>query len=392
MDKLRINAISADRQRLDQLMQALQAAGEMSITEGSLDQIGKFADQMPPDVLILDSACDGRRDLETLDRLGHLYPSMSFIVLCERQSPDFLIQAMRIGVREVLPSPADADGLKAALSRIRYKMGFAKARKGKILAFISCKGGSGATLLAANLAYALSARDNKVALFDLNLQFGDALLFLSDQKPPSTLSDVARDIKRLDPAFLTSSMVSIGKNLSVLAAPEDPAHGMEVKPEHIDALLTLARNQYDFIVLDVGRTLDAHAIKALDHADMIFPVLQTTMPYVRDGKRLLDVFRSLDYPQTKVQLVVNRYQKGGDIALSDLEHSLGNKVMRIIPNHYEATAASVNQGMPIARLARNSPVSKALQEWSEALSRKPEQDGASWIARMLKRMQKTDSV
>ncbi len=139
-----------------------------------------------------------------------------------------------------------------------------------------------------------------MALFDFNLQFGDALLFLSDQKPAATLSDVARGIHRLDAAFLASSMVSVGPNLSVLAAPEDPAHGMEVKPEHIDTLLKLARNQYDFIVLDVGRNLDAQTIKALDHADMIFPVLQITLPFIRDGKRLLDVFRTLDYPKEKI--------------------------------------------------------------------------------------------
>jgi pilus assembly protein CpaE len=285
----------------------------------------------------------------------------------------------------VLPSPPDAQALRAAVDRIRSKRSAATARKGKVLAFVSCKGGSGATLLAANLSYALSAQGNKVALFDLNLQFGDALLFLSDQEPPATLADVARDINRLDPALLASSMVPVGKSLGVLAAPEDPAHGMEVKPEHVDTLLKLARNQYDFVVIDAGRTLDAHTIKALDEADTIFAVLQTTMPFVRDGKRLLDVFRSLGYPEDKVQLVVNRHQKGGEIGLADLERALGSKVSRVVPNHYEATAASVNQGIPIAKLARSSPVTKALQEWSESLSRKPEAEGSGWMARLFRR-------
>jgi pilus assembly protein CpaE len=160
---------------------------------------------------------------------------------------------------------------------------------------------------------------------------------------------------------------------------------MEVKPEHIDTLLKLARNQYDFIVVDVGRNLDAQTIKALDNADMIFPVLQITLPFIRDGKRLLEVFRTLDYPKDKVHLVVNRFQKGGDIGLGDLEQSLGAKVLRTIPNHFEAAAASVNQGVPIARLARNSPITKALNEWSEQLAREPDRDGGNWISRVFKR-------
>lgn len=389
MNDFHITVISSNTRHLDDIVSTLQGmllAADIDTIEGPLQQLASRVSQVVPDVLIVDSACDGRTDLEPLERLGQIYPNMAFIVLCEQQSPDFLIQAMRAGVREVLPFPASAEALGAAVERIRHKQGFAPTRKGKILAFISCKGGSGATFLAANLAYVLAAQANKkVALFDFNLQFGDALLFLSDQKPATTLSDVARGIHRLDAALLASSMVSAGPGLSVLAAPEDPAHGMEVKPEHIDTLLKLARNQYDFIVLDVGRNLDAQSIKALDHADMIFPVLQITLPFIRDGKRLLDVFRTLDYPKEKVHMVVNRYEKGGDIALGDLEQSLGAKVFRTIPNHYEAAAASVNQGIPIAKLARSSPVTKALTEWCEQLAREPEQDGASWISRVFKR-------
>ena len=348
MNDFHITVISSSKRHLDEIvgnLQGITLAANIDTIEGPLRQLITRENQPVPDVLIVDSACDGRTDLEPLERLGQIYPNMAFIVLCEQQSPDFLIQAMRAGVREVLPFPATAEALSAAIERIRHKQGFAPTRKGKILAFISCKGGSGATFLAANLAYALATQANKkVALFDFNLQFGDALLFLSDQKPATTLADVARGIHRLDAALLASSMVSVGPNLSVLAAPEDPAHGMEVKPEHIDTLLKLARNQYDFIVLDVGRNLDAQTIKALDHADMIFPVLQVTLPFIRDGKRLLDVFRTLDYPKEKVHLVVNRYEKGGDIGLGDLERSLGAKVWRTIPNHYEAAATSVEPG------------------------------------------------
>lgn len=386
---LHIMVVSTDKQRLDETVQVLRTAAptaSIAAIEGTLLQLGAAVNQTVPDILIVDSACEGRSELEPLERLGQTYPGMTFILLCAQQSQDFLIQAMRAGVREVLPSPVNAEGLRAAIERIQHKLGLAPRKMGKILAFISCKGGSGATFLAANLAYALATQGTtKVALFDLNLQFGDALLFLSDQKPATTLSDVARGIHRLDPAFLASSMVNVGPHLSVLAAPEDPAHGMEVKADHIDTLLRLARQHYDFVVIDVGRNFDAQTIKALDHADMIFAVLQTTLPFIRDGKRLLDVFRTLDYPKDKAYLVVNRYQKGGDIGLDDLEKSLGAKVLCTIPNHYEAAAASVNQGIPIAKLARNSSVTKALQEWAETLTREPEQDSGNWIARVFKR-------
>jgi pilus assembly protein CpaE len=385
MTDLRITVVSPSRRHLDDIAGILQSVATVTAVEGNLQQIGMLANQAAPDLLIVDGICEGRSELEPLERLGHLYPAMSFIVLCRQQSPDFLLQAMRAGVREVLPSPVNAESLKAAVERIRYKMGTANAKQGRILAFTSCKGGSGTTLLASNLAFALAAQEKKVALIDMNLQFGDALMFLSDQDPLATLSDIARGINRLDPAFLASSMVNVTPYLGVLAAPEDPAHGMEVKPDHVDALLKLARNQYDFVVLDLGRAIDAHTIKAFDLADQIFVVLQTTLPFIRSGKRLIDMLHSLEYPADKIKPVVNRYKKGGDIGLPELEQAIGSKVLRTIPNHFEAAIASLNQGIPIARLARNSAVSKALQEWSESLSREPEQEGANWISRMFGR-------
>ena len=276
--------------------------------------------------------------------------------------------------------------LHPAIRRIEEKIDSRSQANCKVLAFISCKGGSGATFLATNLAYVLATLEKKrVALIDLNLQFGDASLFVSDQKPPATISDVCKEIHRLDPSLLASSMLNVAPNLGVLAAPEDPAQANDVTPEHIDIILNLARRQYDFVLLDIGRRLDAVCLRGLDQADMIFPVLQTTLPYIRDGKRLMDVFRSLDYRKEKIHLIVNRYEENAEIRLNDLKSAYGTSEIRTIPNHYEAAAASVNQGVPIMRLAKTSSISKALQEFAQSLTGVTSQHETGWMARVFRR-------
>ena len=291
------------------------------------------------------------------------------LLLCRRQDPAFLLAAMRAGVREVLPLPSDAALLQAAVGRI-CRAGPRAASRGRVLAFVSCKGGSGATFLAANLAYALAAEGRRTALLDFNLQFGDALLFLSDRRPVRTLADLARAGSRLDATFLAASMTEVGP-LAVLAGAEDPAQAVDVLPEHIDALLALARSRYEFVVVDVGRGLDARSLRALDQADFIYPVLQITLPFIRDGRRLLEVFRGLDYPADKVWLIVNRHEKRGDIGIGQVERTLSAPVTRAIPNHYAAAAASVNQGIPMVALARGNPISRALLQWGAELCDAP---------------------
>jgi pilus assembly protein CpaE len=117
---------------------------------------------------------------------------------------------------------------------------------------------------------------------------------------------------------------------------------------------------------------------------MIFPVLQTTLPYVRDGKRLLEVFHSLDYRREKIFLVVNRHEKGSDIKLRDLETAYGSVVFMTVPNHYEAAAASVNQGVPVLKLAKNSPISKSLQDFARLVTGQVGKVPQGWLSRIFK--------
>jgi pilus assembly protein CpaE len=368
------------------ILRARSSSDEVDLLTGMPQVLAAGAGASTPDVLVFNSPLMREEELDQMERLSHVHPRLAFIVLSEQNSPEFLMRAMRAGVREVLPLPLNKDALCAAIQRIEEKRGSQSQTHGKVLAFISCKGGSGATFLATNLAYALATLKNKrVALIDLNLQFGDASLFVSDQKPGATIADISQQIHRLDASFLQASMLNVTPNFSVLAAPEDPAHANDVKPEHVDQLIKLVRRHYDFVILDLGRSLDAVSIHALDHADTIFPVLQTTLPYIRDGKRLLGVFRSLDYRKDKVQLIVNRHEKNGDIKLRDVEAAFGATDIRTIPNHYDAAAASVNQGVPVLKLAKSSPISKALQDFTESLC--PEEASASsgWLSRVLKR-------
>ena len=385
---MKIAILSKNEKQLIELARLLRArnpADEVDIVVGTLDRL---PEPHGVDVLVLDQPVIDAADLEQLELLGNHHPGLATILLCQQQGPEFLLQAMRAGVREVMPASNDPAGLYAAVRRIEDKRDKQAQTYGKVLAFVSCKGGSGATFIAANLAYALAQQGQvRVALFDLNLQFGDASLFVSDNKPVATLSNVAQQIHRLDPSFLASSMVHVAPNFGVLAAPEDPAHANDVKPEHIDQLLKLARRHYDFILLDVGRSLDAVSVRALDQADMIFPILQATLPYIRDGKRLLDVFRSLDYRNDKIHLILNRYSANDEIRQKDLENAYGRPIYRTIPNHYDAAAASVNQGVPILKLSKTSPISKSLQEFAAALSGQPEAAGAGagWLARVFQR-------
>jgi len=374
---MKIAIISPNRHHLQEMSQVLEARSHTVVLfDGGKSRMRQVAEQEEPELMLVEGMCCDPNELALVEYVTTHHPKCAVILLCATQSPEFLINSMRAGVREVLPSPVTAPALEAAVDRIAAKLAGQQGRAGgKVLAFMSCKGGSGTTFLATNLGWQL-AESSSVLLIDLDLQFGSALSYVHDGCPNSTIADVAHDISRLDASFLAASTVKVAPSFSILAAPEDLSRAMEVKPEHVDAILGIAAAHYDFVLLDVGRTLNTLAIRALDRAQRIYPVLQAGLPHIRNANKLMAVFKSLGYPANKIELIVNRFDKSGEIGIADIRRTLGSVTLLTVPDAKEVTT-SINRGIPLAELSRSNPVSRNLAEL--ALSLNPRQAETSSI-------------
>lgn len=365
---MKIVLVSPDKNELSQLNSQLASVANMDLVpiQGSDQELGSAVERHQPHVLVVDGVYQENSAFDRLEKTIVANPGMAVIMLSKTLTPEFLMRMMRMGVTEVLPQPVNGAALKESIERAGRRTQIRKParRQGKVLAMVSCKGGSGVTFLAANLGYAVASLkpDYRVVLIDLNLQGGDAELFVSDHRATNSVASIAGEIQRLDGTLLESSMVKVLPNYGVLAAAQDTHEAFSVKPEHISQLIDVAAQNYDLVILDVPRSVDPVTVKALDRANEIFLVMQMTLPFIRDAKKLLSDFRALGYGQDKIHLVINRYEAEPDITLKDIQHTLGMQVYRTVPNSYRSVAASVNQGVPINKLAPRDPVSRTLME------------------------------
>jgi pilus assembly protein CpaE len=383
---MKIVAISPNKAHLRDIQTVLEG-GRHSIVclDGGKSRMAAAAQSEQPDLILVDGMCCDPSELAQVEHVINQHPRLAVILLCPMHTPEFLIHSMRAGVREVLPSPASPDALMGAVQRVANKLEGASAGRaaGKMLAFMPCKGGSGATFLATNLGWLL-AETSTVLIIDLNLQFGDALSFLHDGKAPTNLATLAKNIDRLDASLLSASAVRIAPNYSVLAAPDDPGHAAEVKPEHFDAILAVGLANYDFVILDLGRNLDPLSIHAMDRAHKIYPVLQGGVPDMRNASKLLEAFRSLAYPQDKVELIVNRFEKGGAISLDQMQRTFGSVKLHTVPNSYRDVTAAINHGEPLTKTSRTSAISRILADLAKSL-RPTEEQQRGLLGRLFRR-------
>ena len=133
-------------------------------------------------ILILDSEYANDADMKTVAACVRQNSNPAVILITSDHSEAKLIDYMRSGVSEVIDFPLDGRQLIEAIERLRKKRYIATTYhpRGKILSFISAKGGAGATFIAGNIGYSLATKFNlKVLYIDLNMQFGDAVFYFS---------------------------------------------------------------------------------------------------------------------------------------------------------------------------------------------------------------------
>jgi pilus assembly protein CpaE len=370
---LKASLICTSAQEREALLATLAtpAGVEINVHVGDARRLLAVMQKDQPDVVLLDFPVSDNEAFEQVEAATLRVPGVMVLLVSPDPSIDLLKRAMQAGVRHVLPAPLNQATVQSAVDYL-HKTASLSSRladnEGELLAFLNAKGGSGSTFLASNLGYTLAAAGRKVLLVDLNLFFGDLVANVTDRKPGASILDLARQSELLDAALLESSVLAAREHLYVLAAPLLPYRIEVLTPAILQKILELAISQYDFVILDVGRTLDPTSIKALDMSARIYLILQLALPAIQNVKRIETVFEGLGYAQGKLHVVVNRYEKNGAIGLDELERVTQTKVARTVPASYEAVMESINEGVPLPMLAPRDAVTHALQAWATDLS------------------------
>ena len=314
----------------------------------------ELARTQQPDIVFVAMGRDQQRVKTVAEEVMAASPEAVVVALFGRTSfsPDqsealVIIEAMRARIGDFLRRPLSSTELEELFERLAKRTIEKPSKLGKIVSFISNKGGVGKTTMAVNTACGLAVRNpDRVLLIDLSLQLG-LCSFMLDLEPQSTVVDAARENHRLDETMLRQLTMRHRSGLRLLAAPMDAVEAAEVDDDSVSRILRLARRTFDFVVVDSFPILDSVAVAILDLTDQICVVLQRNVPIVVGTARLLSVLDGIGVSRDRQRILVNQVSPGfaGELRISDVEGRLGLPVDYTFP-FQKKNLVAMNTGEP----------------------------------------------
>ncbi|MEP3052589.1 AAA family ATPase [Ascidiaceihabitans sp.] len=308
------------------------------------------------------------------------------ILIAEDMTPASLHSLLRKGADEFVPYPLPEGELQQAIDRVRTadvpvvseptgpQLKSGANKQGAVIVCHGLAGGTGATTLAVNLGWELAnvASDNapSVCLLDFDLQFGAISTFL-DLARRDVVYEMLSDTDSMDSDMFSQALLTFEDKLQVLTAPGDMLPLDLISPEDIQRVLDMARNHFDFVVIDMPSTLVHWSETVLTAAHVYFATLELDMRSAQNTMRFKRALQSEELPVEKLRYVMNRAPKFTDLSgksrIKRMAESLDISIDVQLPDGGKPITQGADHGLPLATSAPKNPLRREIAKLAASL-------------------------
>jgi pilus assembly protein CpaE len=322
-----------------------------------------------PDAILIDLVEDAQARLDEVEALSSPRPLM--LATGPADDGRVVLRAMRLGAREFLSPDPDLDTLCASIEQLANgaapsERPVPRDSEAAVIAVLGAKGGMGATLVACQLAVGLQDLGGRTALLDLALPQGDAALHL-DLQPAYSLVGAAREAETLDATFLRTLLTPHRSGVQLLAATERAEEAELLRAEPVERALSLMSADFDWVVVDLGRSWSEGSVRALDLASQVILVTELDVPALANARRQLELLERLGVSARQVHVLENRHGRAEALTGRDGRRFLGRPVEVRLPDEPVAAGASVNEGRTVGEAERNGRLHRAVVELAQTV-------------------------
>jgi len=289
-----------------------------------------------PDVLILDVGTLIDHLPETVSKIKESGISPMLIALNETADPESILATLRAGFQEYLFPPLHGNLRRALERRSEERDRFAEgARKGKVIGYLSAKGGCGATTLACHTAVEIQ-KLNKFDILLADMDFDSGMVqFLMKTKSTYSIQDAFNNLHRLDMSFWKAIISNGTPRLEIISAPSAACMRQQPRPEQLQQVLRFVRQNYDWSIVDLGRNLSFLGMSVLDEIDETCLVTTLDVPALHQAKTIVQTLMNTGYARNRLRLILNRVPQRLEVTPEEIEKMFGIPVFAVITEEYQ---------------------------------------------------------
>jgi len=334
-----------------------------------------------PDLILFDPVLSDIKVEEFIQKLRNHSRTIQtpLVALSSDPSPGYRETCLNAGVYEYLVKSAQAiPALEETLVRL---FGTEKPtevvsrdgeKSGLLIVFLSAKGGTGTSSLCANLAMniKLAQPEARIVVADLVLPIGSIapIVGYEGKLNLATVADLPSGQTNAE-YFHENLPAPELWQFQLLPGSPDPQHGNILKGDRISEIVETLRSAYDFIILDIGRSLSRIGLPLIQKADLITLIVSPDQSTIKLTKTVLDYLQTQDMDDQNIFVILNRAVGLEGLTKVQAEQILGLTIKTAIPYMGSNFALANNLHQPITTKYPTDTASIILKETAENMVR-----------------------
>lgn len=356
--------VDSDSVSLNYLVHLVEKQGysAVGIESGEESLIAVWRDK--PDLIIFDPSFGDIPPEEFLLKLRRDPRSKGIPVLALSSDPDAGLKdaCLQAGCNEFLMKSSEVVAtLPEVISRLMGgvevdERGEAESvrepvREGAyLIVFLSAKGGTGTSSLCANYAMTIhhNEPDSNVVVVDLVLPLGSIAPIVGYRGAVDLNSVAELSSSETSGDYFRTHLPKLDLwEFQLLAGAPDPERANELQVGRIPEILAALREAYDYVIVDLGRSLSRISLPILKKADLLVLIMSTDQSTITLTKTVLDYLQAQGLDSRKIYAILNRAVGLEGLTKAEAEEIINLPVRTALPYMGGNFALANNLNQPI---------------------------------------------
>lgn len=205
---------------------------------------------------------------------------------------------------------------------------------GLLMVFLSAKGGTGTSSMCANIAMTMAQNqpEARVVVVDLVLPIGSIAPIVGYEGDQNIVTITDMPSAETTPEFFRDGLMDMKIwRFHLLAGSPDPESSNHLKADRIWDIVTALKASYDYVLIDIGRSLSRISLPLIQHADLVALILSTDVSTVSLTKTLWKYMKNKGVDVASVYTILNRAVGLEGLSKADAEKMIEIQINATMP-------------------------------------------------------------